>query len=171
MLHDGRSNWGQIGRIGTVETDGRVLADLRGIILRGPDIGHPGVPPDERPVIRDIDFSGCLIDPAAAAFADVTVIGCRLVGADLGQRVEGRFAGCDFSRMKQHNGWLKGEFTDCRFIGADLRHCILGNKFVRCDFSAADLQAAEFVGTFEDCRWDACRTGFGTVLPTAHPGS
>jgi len=164
MLKAGRSNWDQIGRIGKVEVEGQTLTDLRGITIRGPDFGHRLVGVDERPLIQNIDFSGCLV-ATTNGFGDVTVKNCRFVGAYMGQRVDGRFVGCDFSRMKQHNGWLKGEFVDCRFVGADLSHCIIGDTFVRCDFSAANLKAAQFHGRFEHCRWEACRIEFGTMLP------
>jgi hypothetical protein len=168
MLKAGRMNWDRIPRI---QADGRELADLRGIVTRGPVFGHPDDPADRRPVLRDIDFSYARVDLPAGSFADVMAEDCRFVGTDFLQEVVGRFVRCDCTRMVQHNGWLKGEFVDCRFAGADLSRCIVGDRFVRCDFSAADLTRAEFHGTFEDCRWEACRVGYGTCLPSSAAGA
>jgi len=157
---------GRIERPRFAETDfeGRKYTDLRGITLAEIPIGTKDQ--GQRVVLENLDLSYCRVVDPRGQLVNVSLSCCRLVEADLLQSVSNSFLNCDFTRAKGlYNGFMKGDFIDCKFIGADLRKTLMGDRFIRCDFSAADLRGAEFCGTAEDCKWDGCLVGLGMRIP------
>lgn len=122
--------------------------------------------------LEGIDFSYCTL--GKGQFVS-NVRRCLFVGAAIEGNIGETFEDCDFSHTNLRNAILRGAFTQCLFVRANLslvrssqamfagctfddanmrKGSLFGCRFVRCSFVATKFGSGSLADSvFEDCRF------------------
>ena len=151
------------GALPTYSHEGETLLDLRGFVLTQ-------MIQNLKCKLVDLSYMELL---HAGQFDYCTFENCRFIAIEFHANLGSKFYNCNFTSAKLQKTVLRGEFSRCDFINANLSGVLASQvRFSHCRFDKCNLRSAAFYNCiFDNCSYSAAKFGKGSIANSKFTGN
>ena len=109
----------------------------------------------------------------AGQFDYCTFENCYFIAIEFHANLGSKFYNCNFTSAKLQKTVLRGEFSRCDFINANLSGVLASQaRFSHCRFDNCNLRSAAFYNCiFDNCSFSAAKFGKGSIANSKFTGN